>query len=315
MNNLKPQAAIMAWACPRCKQPLMSIEGLFGCVTCKESYRYADGGIPCLLPSESEDEHKAQKDSVRQMFTAFNQALADNGVSRFSAFINWGYAEARDQAAGNPKGGVNEQSLKLLREIMDGIEVQGKDVLEVACGRGGNIRALCKSYRPRIAAGLDLTEANVAFCHSSNRYENAFFCIGDAEALPVSDECFDLVLNIEASDLYPQINRFYDEVFRVLKPGGLFVYADDLDVNKFDEGIRYLESLGFEAIVKRDISQHVLLASDLSRMNRLVALDGALEDEGAIKWTMGVPGTPLYDDMRTGKRKYQILHLHKKTSS
>ncbi|MFD1906521.1 class I SAM-dependent methyltransferase [Paenibacillus rhizoplanae] len=84
-----------------------------------------------------------------------------------------------------------------------------KDVLEIACGRGGNVRALCKSYGPRTVAGLDLTEANIAFCLAGNRYEQATFCVGDAEELPLPDECCDIVLNIESSDLYPRITRFF----------------------------------------------------------------------------------------------------------
>ncbi|MEV5025271.1 methyltransferase domain-containing protein [Paenibacillus sp. LPE1-1-1.1] len=301
------------WACPRCKQTLEKRELSLFCEACMQGYRLTEGGIPCLLPNEAgkeSDEYWEQKEAVKEMFTSFNRALEENGVSRFSSFMNWGYAEAAED--GCSAKGVNEQSLRLLREIMDGVKVQGSDVLEIACGRGGNVRALCKSYQPRSVAGIDLTEANIAFCHASNRYEYAYFCIGDAEELPVADECFDIVLNIEASDLYPRIRLFYDEAFRILKPGGMFVYADDLDARKFEEGERYLEALGFETVRSRDISEQALLASDLARGNRIAALDGAIAKDDAIWGTMGVPGTSLYDDMRAGKRKYKILHMKKK---
>jgi SAM-dependent methyltransferase/uncharacterized protein YbaR (Trm112 family) len=302
------------WACPRCKQKLAKGEFAFVCMTCEQSYRFAEDGIPCLLRNADEqetDEHEAQKEAVKHMFTLFSQVLEENGMSRFSSFINWGYADTRDETASVRVSGVNERSLRLLREIMDNVEVEGKDVLEIACGRGGNLRELNRSYQPRSVTGLDLTEANIAYCHATNRYEHAYFCIGDAEELPVLDEYFDIVLNIEASDLYPRIERFYDEVFRVLKPGGFFVYADDLEGFKFEEGERYLQRLGFELVYSRDISENALLASDLTRGNRLVALDGVGMND-SIRGTMGIPGTTLYDDMRSGKRKYKILHLKKK---
>ncbi|AIQ12906.1 class I SAM-dependent methyltransferase [Paenibacillus durus] len=307
----------MNWACPRCKLTLKKKAASFDCTSCGASYPLQGGSIPhLLLESNAQEpvEHKVQKVAVKEMFTSFNQALEENGVSRFSTFINWGYAESSDENGGAsslPRG-VNHQSLRLLQEILNGVDVQGKDVLEIACGRGGNVRALCKSYGPRTVAGLDLTEANIAFCAASNRYEQATFCVGDAEELPIPDACCDIVLNIESSDLYPRINRFYDEVFRVLKAGGVFVYADDLDANKFEEGERYLLELGFEVSLSRDISEHVLLASDLARGSRLAALGDTLGKESAVWETMGVPGTPIYDDMRAGKRRYKILHLAKK---
>lgn len=313
MNRTRP--ADVLWACPMCKHSLAREEAGLACPACGQRYRMTEGGIPCLLPNETgqeSGEHRERKEEVKRIFTAFGQALADNGVSRFSTFINWGYAEAGDEAEGSPVRGVNEQSLRLFREMMAGIEASGKDVLEIACGRGGNIRALCKSYQPRLVAGLDLTEANIAFCHAGNRYEHAHFCIGDAEELPLPDACFDIVLNIESSDLYPRIERFYEEVFRVLKAGGMFVYADDLEAMKFEAGERYLRGLGFETIVSRDISEQALRASDLARSNRLAAINGDLGSADAIRDTMGVPGTPLYDDMRAGKRKYKILHLKKR---
>ncbi|MCA0755178.1 methyltransferase domain-containing protein [Paenibacillus sp. N4] len=314
MNRTWPQADV-PWACPMCKHSLAREEAALACRACGQRYRVVEGGIPSLLPNETgqeSGEYRERKEEVKRMFTAFGQALADKGVSRFSTFMNWGYADVGDEEDGRLGRGVNEQSLRLFREIMTGIEASGKDVLEIACGRGGNIRALCKSYRPRLAAGLDLTEANIAFCHAGNRYEHAYFCIGDAEELPVPDACFDIVLNIESSDLYPRIERFYEEVFRVLKPGGMFVYADDMDSEKFNAGERYMRGLGFEMIVSRDISEQALLASDLARDNRLAAINGNLESADAIRDTMGVPGTPLYDDMRAGKRKYKILHLMKR---
>ncbi|MFD2878332.1 hypothetical protein ACFTAO_23550 [Paenibacillus rhizoplanae] len=42
----------------------------------------------------------------------------------------------------------------------------------------------------------------------------------------------------------------------MLKAGGLFVYADDLDALKFETGERYLLELGFEMSLVRDISEH-----------------------------------------------------------
>ena len=49
---------------------------------------------------------------------------------------------------------------------------------------------------------------------------------GNAEKLPFADQSFDAVINVEASHCYPRFPRFLDEVARVLRPGGHFLYAD-----------------------------------------------------------------------------------------
>ena len=49
---------------------------------------------------------------------------------------------------------------------------------------------------------------------------------GDAQNLPFPDESFDAVINVEASHIYPNFERFLGEVARVLRPGGHFLYAD-----------------------------------------------------------------------------------------
>ena len=49
---------------------------------------------------------------------------------------------------------------------------------------------------------------------------------GSALDLPFPDASFDVVLNVEASNDYGDRRRFFREVARVLKPDGIFLYAD-----------------------------------------------------------------------------------------
>ena len=49
---------------------------------------------------------------------------------------------------------------------------------------------------------------------------------GNAEKLPFADQSFDAVINVEASHCYPRFPQFLDEVARVLRPGGHFLYTD-----------------------------------------------------------------------------------------
>ncbi|CAM4446496.1 SAM-dependent methyltransferase [Paenibacillus endophyticus] len=306
-SQIWPLSGLIA-ACPRCKAALYDKGGLWECPVCLGSYSNVEGSAYRLtLDDERESEHK---DSVRHMFTTMHRMLETNGLSRFSTFVNWGYVALEDRDEPQAQA-VHRNSVRLLREAIGDTCVKDKDVLEIACGRGGNVSTLCMEFEPKSVVGLDLTDVNVLFCQSRNRRENVYFCIGDAEMLPIGNACCDIVLVIEAADLFPNINRFYDEVYRVLKPGGTFVFADDLPLFKFEEGERYLRGLGFDFAFLKDITENVLLSSDLAGKRRYSTLQREDGMKDAVHETIGLPGTRIYDEMREGTRQYKLARLVK----
>ncbi len=52
--------------------------------------------------------------------------------------------------------------------------------------------------------------------------QNVTFLQGDVGKLPFEDESFDLVLSLNGFHAFPDKEAAYHEVFRVLKPGGIF---------------------------------------------------------------------------------------------
>ena len=51
---------------------------------------------------------------------------------------------------------------------------------------------------------------------------NVHFMQGDVGKLPYEDESFDLVLSLNGFHAFPDKEAAYNEIFRVLKPGGIF---------------------------------------------------------------------------------------------
>src|SRR5437016_10678551 len=70
--------------------------------------------------------------------------------------------------------------------------------------------------------GIDLSDKAVDFCNQNYAIDALSFRQGDAENLPLSDASVDVVVNLESSHCYGSMDRFLSEVYRVLRPGGIF---------------------------------------------------------------------------------------------
>ncbi|MFN8162045.1 MAG: methyltransferase domain-containing protein [Solirubrobacterales bacterium] len=94
-------------------------------------------------------------------------------------------------------------------------------VLDVGCGTGAGTLFLAREFPQARVRGVDLSEEMVREAVAKVGLDpegRIAFRVGDAADLPYPDESFDLVtlLNMPA---------FFDEVARVLRPGGFVVVA------------------------------------------------------------------------------------------
>lgn len=100
--------------------------------------------------------------------------------------------------------------------------VKGKKVLDVGCGTGRIIRKLTE--KGATVTGLDLSSEMVLV--AQKKFPKVKFVEGDIEKLPFNDEEFDVVV---ASFLIVHLKglmKAFDEVYRVLKAGGIFVITN-----------------------------------------------------------------------------------------
>ena len=74
--------------------------------------------------------------------------------------------------------------------------------------------------------GIDISETAVELCNSIYNIDNMNFVIGDSENIPFDNEQFDAVINVESSHCYGSMQSFLGETFRILKPGGFFLFCD-----------------------------------------------------------------------------------------
>jgi len=108
---------------------------------------------------------------------------------------------------------------------LNGIDFRGREIIDIGCGTGiiallaldmGAVKAVCGDISQYM---LTLAEDNSKVAgYDSNRIH---FCQFDAESLPFDDNSFDIVITGMSFGLFPNQEKAVNEMFRVLRPGGL----------------------------------------------------------------------------------------------
>jgi SAM-dependent methyltransferase len=259
-------------------------------------------------------ETNARKEKWKRFYDTVSAQLNENVFGQFSFFLNYGYVpngQPEFAAVSLPEQYINKNSVKLVLEVIQDCPVEGKRVLDVGCGRGGTVHVFKTFFNPARLVGLDLSTNAIQFCREAHKDPRVSFHEGDAENLPFGDASFDIVTNLESSHSYPHIHRFYSEVYRVLAPGGHFLYTDALPAQQITDGIAYLQHIGFELLRDRDITGNVLLSCDEVAATRVQAFDSRNDTE-TIGNFLATPGSLVYEEMRTGRVIYRIFKLRKR---
>jgi ubiquinone/menaquinone biosynthesis C-methylase UbiE len=86
-----------------------------------------------------------------------------------------------------------------------------------------------------------MTESMAEKCREAARaarLENVEIRLADAMALPLDDASADVVISNGVLNLTPDKSVAFGEVFRVLKPGGRFLYGDIVVATELSESTR-----------------------------------------------------------------------------
>lgn len=183
-------------------------------------------------------------------------------------FMNYGYSKDNQKIELDEKDEKNRYSIQLYHLVATGANITGKDILEVGCGRGGGLSYINRYLKPNFAIGIDLNKKAIKFCNKKYSSEKIKFFQADAQKLNFEDNAFDVVINIESSHRYSRVDLFLSEVYRILKPGGVLLFADfrnQYDLRKLNWQFK---NRNFKRLKNEIITENVVETLKLSTPNR-----------------------------------------------
>jgi SAM-dependent methyltransferase len=228
-------------------------------------------------------------------------------------FLNYGFMDTAAQDAPSSLD-LGQVCRRLYEEVLMPFP-EAERVLEVGCGRGGGAAFLLERKPALEYVGLDLSREHARVC--GRRFESnraARFGIADATALPVRDGRFDAVFSVEAAHHFSDIDRFYREVARVLRPGGWLMLTGLWRPSQSSNAP--FEAAGFKVVERHDITANVVAALDRTSALRLQMIEALELPERfrplLLSWA-GVRGYSAYETLASRSQLYLRFRLQRAT--
>ncbi|MFO7982393.1 MAG: methyltransferase domain-containing protein [Desulfuromonadales bacterium] len=181
----------------------------------------------------------------------YNSDDADNFY-----FTIWGGEDIHIGLYNTPDEDISPASRRTVERMASFLEGLDKNsrVLDIGAGFGGAARYLAKTYGCQVVA-LNLSEKENERDRQMNREMGLDHLIevvdGSFEEVPYGDDSFDVVWSQDAILHSGQREKVLEEVDRVLKPGGQFIFTDPMQTDDCPEGVLqpildriHLETLG-----------------------------------------------------------------------
>ena len=160
-----------------------------------------------------------------------------------------------------------KHQIELYNQAIKEIDLDGKAILEIGCGRGGGSKWISSRHNLSMYYACDISEENITFCNKTNTNDKIIYSVMDSQNLEYPDNSFDLVICIESSHNYKNMELFFENVRRVLKKTGQLVLLDNyvLGEEAIQNQLMSIDSIkgsavGFTVLEYVDITENVKLS-------------------------------------------------------
>ena len=124
------------------------------------------------------------------------------------------------------QAGIYRMCRKDYPDVLEELEKEPfNDLLDCGCGTAPMLTLLHKKYPEKHYTGIDLTPKMIEVARSK-KMAGVELVVGDCENLPFADDSFDVVICCQSFHHYPNVQNFFNSVFKVLRPGGRLILRD-----------------------------------------------------------------------------------------
>ena len=114
---------------------------------------------------------------------------------------------------------------RLVRTLASAVPAGGV-VLDVGNGLGTQDPLIARVLRPRRLVTVNITEWQLKAGRDRLREAAAAPVVGDGARLPIADATVDAIISVEAAFHFRTRKAFFEECYRVLRPGGVLSISD-----------------------------------------------------------------------------------------
>ena len=175
-------------------------------------------------PSTSNAERPADEVELNTGIASFYDQSTGLWEDMWGDHLHHGYYPV--DATGKAKSVSNRQAqVDMVDNVLSWAGVRDvRNMLDVGCGLGGSSRHIAAMYPGSKATGITLSpyqaERGNAISAERGMGDRVRLQVADALYQPFEDASFDLVWSLESGEHMPDKERFVNELYRVVAPGG-----------------------------------------------------------------------------------------------